>query len=109
MKVVVVDGMGSRAEASIPVRVGSAFVITTPKDGDQVGPGTQRAIVTVTVGINGTLPPGVNVSRVVIYINGQPWGMPRVARLAMVPRFTSIPGIPPSLFRAMTLLFPEIG
>ncbi|MFC0596701.1 Ig-like domain-containing protein, partial [Thermus composti] len=71
LKAVVVDAQNSRAEAVIPVEVGSAFVITTPADGDEVGPGAGRAIVTITVGINGTLPPGVDVNKVEIYINGQ--------------------------------------
>ena len=47
------------------------FVITTPAEGEEVGPGAQKEIVAVTIGINGTLPPGVNVSKVEIYINGQ--------------------------------------
>jgi hypothetical protein len=71
LKAVVTDSLGSRSEASIPVVVGATFVISVPAEGDQVGPGAQRAIVTVTVGINGTLPPGVSVSRVEVYINGQ--------------------------------------
>ncbi|MGC8905781.1 Ig-like domain-containing protein, partial [Thermus sp.] len=70
LKAVVVDALGSRAEALIPVKVGSAFVITTPKDGEGVGPGADRDIVAVTVGINGTLPPGVAVTKVEIYVNG---------------------------------------
>ncbi|NHK39741.1 hypothetical protein FJR75_09660 [Thermus thermophilus] len=71
LKVVVVDVQGSQAQATIPVEVGSAFVITTPAEGDKVGPGANRSIVAITVGINGTLPPGVSVTRVAIYINGE--------------------------------------
>ncbi|BBL82943.1 hypothetical protein TthAA229_17230 [Thermus thermophilus] len=71
LKVVVVDAQGSQAQAMIPVEVGSAFVITTPAEGDRVGPGANRSIVAITVGINGTLPPGVSVTRVAIYINGE--------------------------------------
>lgn len=71
LKVVVVDAQGSQAQAMIPVEVGSAFVITTPAEGDRVGPGANRSIVAITVGINGTLPPGVSVTRVEIYINGE--------------------------------------
>ncbi|WP_259329978.1 Ig-like domain-containing protein [Thermus thermophilus] len=71
LKVVVVDAQGSQAQATIPVEVGSAFVITTPAEGDRVGPGANRSIVAITVGINGTLPPGVSVTRVAIYINGE--------------------------------------
>ncbi|WP_162798725.1 Ig-like domain-containing protein [Thermus caldifontis] len=71
LKVVVEDAAGSIAEATLPVVVTSAFVITTPADGDTVGPGAGRQIVTVTVGVNGTLPPGVEVTKVDVYINGQ--------------------------------------
>ncbi|WP_244344785.1 Ig-like domain-containing protein [Thermus thermophilus] len=71
LKAKVVDAQGSEAEALIPVKVGSTFVITTPAEGEEVGPGAQKEIVAVTIGINGTLPPGVNVSKVEIYINGQ--------------------------------------
>jgi len=71
LKVVVVDAQGSQAQDMIPVEVGSAFVITTPAEGDRVGPGANRSIVAITVGINGTLPPGVSVTRVAIYINGK--------------------------------------
>ena len=71
LKVVVVDAQGSQAQDMIPVEVGSAFVITTPAEGDRVGPGANRSIVAITVGINGTLPPGVSVTRVAIYIDGK--------------------------------------
>ena len=70
LKAVVVDVAGARSEAVIPVQVGSAFVLDSPSDGDQVGPGANRTIVAVTVGARGTLPPGVSINRVDIYING---------------------------------------
>ncbi|WP_460172058.1 Ig-like domain-containing protein [Thermus sp. FJN-A] len=75
LKARAVDGAGNAAEATLTVtvanQVASAFVITTPAEGDEVGPRADRSIVTITVGINGTLPPGVSVTRVEIYINGQ--------------------------------------
>jgi hypothetical protein len=71
LKAVVVDLAGSRSEAVIPVRVGSAFVLDSPSDGDQVGPGAGRTIVAVTVGVRGTLPAGVSITRVEVYINGR--------------------------------------
>ena len=70
LKAVVIDVAGARSEAVIPVQVGSAFVLDSPSDGDQVGPGANRTIVAVTVGLRGTLPPGVFINRVDIYING---------------------------------------
>jgi hypothetical protein len=70
LKAVVIDVAGARSEAVIPVQVGSAFVLDSPSDGDQVGPGANRTIVAVTVGLRGTLPPGVSINRVDIYING---------------------------------------
>jgi hypothetical protein len=70
LKAVVVDVAGARSEAVIPVQVGSAFVLDSPSDGDQVAPGANRTIVAVTVGARGTLPPGVSINRVDIYING---------------------------------------
>jgi len=69
LQVVVEDSAGSRGVATIPVEVMSTFVITTPADGDGVGLGAGRQIVAITVGVNGTLPPGVTVSRVEILIN----------------------------------------
>lgn len=39
-----------------------------------MGPGAGRAVVAVTVGINGTLPPGVDVTKVEIYVNSQRLG-----------------------------------
>ena len=74
LKVEVEDVAGSLGTAVIPVEVASAFVITTPAEGDAVGPGAGREIVAVTVGVNGTLPPGVTISQVEVYINGQPVG-----------------------------------
>uniref|UniRef100_UPI001FAA7C13 Ig-like domain-containing protein n=1 Tax=Thermus neutrinimicus TaxID=2908149 RepID=UPI001FAA7C13 len=71
LKVVVEDVGGGVAEAIVPVEIASVFVITTPADGDAVGPGAGREIVTVTVGVNGTLPPGVTINQVDVYINGQ--------------------------------------
>ncbi|WP_298629615.1 Ig-like domain-containing protein [uncultured Thermus sp.] len=70
LKVEVEDVAGSLATAVIPVEVASVFVITTPRDGDEVGPGAGREIVSITVGVNGTLPPGVTVNQVDVYING---------------------------------------
>jgi chitinase len=70
LKAVVVDVAGARSEAVIPVQVGSAFVLDSPSDGDQVGPGANRTIVAVTVGVRGTLPPGVSITQVEVYING---------------------------------------
>lgn len=70
LKAVVIDVAGARSEAVIPVQVGSAFVLDSPSDGDQVGPGANRTIVAVTVGVRGTLPPGVSITQVEIYING---------------------------------------
>ncbi len=70
LKAVVVDVAGARSEAVIPVQVGSAFVLDSPSDGDQVGPGANRTIVAVTVGVRGTLPPGVSITLVEVYING---------------------------------------
>lgn len=74
LKVEVEDVAGSLGTAVIPVEVASAFVITTPAEGDAVGPGVGHEIVAVTVGVNGTLPPGVTISQVEVYINGQPAG-----------------------------------
>jgi hypothetical protein len=70
LKAVVIDVAGARSEAVIPVQVGSAFVLDSPSDGDQVGPGANRTIVAVTVGVRGTLPPGVSITKVEVYING---------------------------------------
>jgi hypothetical protein len=70
LKAVVIDVAGARSEAVIPVQVGSAFVLDSPSDGDRVGPGANRTIVAVTVGVRGTLPPGVSITQVAIYING---------------------------------------
>lgn len=70
LKAVVVDVAGARSEAVIPVQVGSAFALDSPSDGDQVGPGANRAVVAVTVGVRGTLPPGVSITQVEVYING---------------------------------------
>ncbi len=70
LKAVVIDVAGARDEAVIPVQVGSAFVLDSPSDGDQVGPGANRTIVAVTVGVRGTLPPGVSITQVEVYING---------------------------------------
>jgi hypothetical protein len=70
LKAVVIDVAGARSEAVIPVQVGSAFVLDSPSDGDQVGPGANRIIVAVTVGVRGTLPPGVSITQVEVYING---------------------------------------
>ena len=70
LKAVVIDVAGARSEAVIPVQVGSAFVLDSPSDGDQVGLGANRTIVAVTVGVRGTLPPGVSITQVEVYING---------------------------------------
>ncbi|WP_366728832.1 Ig-like domain-containing protein [Thermus scotoductus] len=65
------DGAGNVSEAQLEVTVANAiFRITTPADGEQVGPGAGREIVTVTIGLNGTVPAGVRVNRVEVYING---------------------------------------
>lgn len=66
------DLAGNASEANLQVTVAnkSAFLITTPAEGDQVGPGANRAIIAVTIGNNGTLPADGAISRVDVYING---------------------------------------
>ncbi len=70
LKAVAVDAGGFKDETTISVEISSPFVITTPSNGDLVGPWVGRTIVAITVGVIGTLPPGVTVSRVEILING---------------------------------------
>jgi hypothetical protein len=65
-----VDTAGNASEATLQVTVRSAFVLDSPSDGDQVGPGANRTIVAVTVGVRGTLPPEVSITQVEVYING---------------------------------------
>ncbi|MFX6096927.1 hypothetical protein ABTF38_01180, partial [Acinetobacter baumannii] len=74
LKAVAVDAGGFKDETTISVEISSPFVITTPRNGDLVGPRVQRSIVATTVGVIGTLPPGVDVTQVVVYINGQEAG-----------------------------------
>jgi len=69
LKAVAVDVAGSQGEAIIPVQVSSTFVLDSPSEGDRVGPGANRQIVVVTVGVRGTLAAGVSVTQVDIYIN----------------------------------------
>jgi hypothetical protein len=70
LKARAVDTAGNATEATLQVTVRSAFVLDSPSDGDQVGPGANRTIVAVMVGVRGTLPPEVSITQVEVYING---------------------------------------
>jgi len=68
----VTDRGGYTAESTLSVEVVDPFVITNPQDGDEVGPGANRTIVSVTVGLNGTLLGELGeIDRVEIYLNGK--------------------------------------
>lgn len=67
----VTDASGAVVEELLPIAVVSTFFISTPKEGDTVGPGHNRDIVAITVGINGTIPDGFTITQVRIFLNGQ--------------------------------------
>ncbi len=64
------DEAGMQDEVGIPVRVATPFIIQTPLDLEEVGPGADREIVAIAVGLNGTLYGSLpEVTNVEVFIN----------------------------------------
>ena len=70
IKVRAYDSGNYFGEAELAVKFADPFVIINPKDGERIGTGAGRRIVSITVGLNGTLYGQIGeVAKVEVYIN----------------------------------------
>ena len=70
LRLTLLDAAGNTTVEDLEIELLTPFVITTPTDGEAVGPSVLRRIVAVTIGVNGTILDDYDVTTVDLYING---------------------------------------
>ena len=94
------DRAGDVIEEMLLVEFLTPFMITHPTEGEGVGLGTDRQIVAVTIGVNGTILDDYDVTSIDLYINGALYATdipvdadPTSTRLIVYPWDTTDPGL----------------